>query len=72
MLPDGDGLVVALELLRASPRVRVVMMTGGELSDDELAVCERQGFPILRKPFLAADILGLVKASLNREATAGR
>jgi ATP-dependent Clp protease ATP-binding subunit ClpA len=72
MLPDGDGLVVALELLRASPRVRVVMMTGGELSNDELAVCERQGFPILRKPFLAADIIGLVKASLNREATAGR
>jgi ATP-dependent Clp protease ATP-binding subunit ClpA/CheY-like chemotaxis protein len=72
MLPDGDGLVVALELLRASPRVRVVMMTGGELSDDELAVCERQGFPILRKPFLAADMLALVKASLSREATAGR
>jgi CheY-like chemotaxis protein len=71
MLPDGDGLAVALELLRASPRVHVVMMTGGELSDDELTVCERQGFPILRKPFLAADIVGLVKASLHREAAAG-
>jgi CheY-like chemotaxis protein len=72
MLPDGDGLSVALELLRASPHVRVVMMTGGELSDDELTVCERQGFPILRKPFLASDIVGLVQASLHRESAAGQ
>jgi ATP-dependent Clp protease ATP-binding subunit ClpA len=71
MLPDGDGLAVALELLRASPHVQVVMMTGGELSDDELAVCKRQNFPILRKPFLAADIISLMNASLHREAAAG-
>lgn len=71
MLPDGDGLAVALELLRASPRVRVVVMTGGELSDDELAVCERQRFPILRKPFLASDIVGLVDASLHRATRDG-
>jgi ATP-dependent Clp protease ATP-binding subunit ClpA/CheY-like chemotaxis protein len=72
MLPDGDGLAVALELLRGSPRVHVVMMTGGELSDDERTVCQRQGFPILRKPFLGSDIKDLVRASLHREAAAGQ
>ena len=39
-------------------------MTGAELSAEELELCERQEFPVLRKPFLAMDLLSLVQASL--------
>ena len=66
LLPDGDGLSVAFELLRLWPRLRVVVMTGGELSAEEIELCERQEFPVLRKPFLAMDLLSLVQASLLR------
>lgn len=72
MLPDGDGLSVALELLRLWPRLRIVVMTGGELSPDEITLCDRHEFPVLRKPFLGADIVSLVKATLLRAATAAR
>jgi CheY-like chemotaxis protein len=63
MLPDGDGLSVAFEFVRRWPGVRVVLMTGAELTTDEIALCERQDFPILRKPFLLTDVTSLVKAS---------
>jgi ATP-dependent Clp protease ATP-binding subunit ClpA/ActR/RegA family two-component response regulator len=70
LLPDGDGLSVAFELLRLWPKLRVVVMTGGELSADEIAICERHDFPLLRKPFLARDIISLARASLLRSSAA--
>ena len=72
LLPDGDGLSIALELLRTSPRLHVAVMTGIEMSEDEIALCERQDFSILRKPFLAQDLTGLVQALLHRPAPAER
>ena len=72
LLPDGDGLSVAFEILRLWPRLRVVVMTGGDLSAEEIAVCERQEFPVLRKPFLSRDVISLVRASLLRTTAAAR
>jgi DNA-binding NtrC family response regulator len=70
VLPDGDGLSVAFELVRRRPELRVVIMTGGQLSSEEIAECARHEFPVLRKPFLGADITGLVRATLRRSITA--
>jgi CheY-like chemotaxis protein/MoxR-like ATPase len=64
LLPDGDGLQIGLELCRRTPRPRVIIMTGGELSEEESAVCRRYEFPILRKPFLSRDVLELVRSGL--------
>ena len=71
VLPDADGLSLALELLRSNPRLHVVIATGMELSPDEAALCERQGFPILRKPFLPEDVIALVRAVVLRSSAAG-
>ena len=71
MLPDGDGLSLAFEFLRRWPNVHIVVMTGAELSADEIAVCERQDFPVLRKPFLVRDAVNIVKASVLRSTAAG-
>ena len=71
VLPDGDGLSVALDLLRAHPRLRVVVTSGAELSADEAALCERQDFPVLRKPFLPEDVVSLVRARLQASKAAG-
>ena len=71
VLSDGDGLSVALELLRIHPRLQVLVTTGMELSADEAALCDRQDFPVLRKPFLAEDVVNLVRARLQRSSAAG-
>ncbi|HOC18094.1 MAG TPA: AAA family ATPase [Vicinamibacterales bacterium] len=72
MLPDGEGLSLALELLAADPRLRVVVTSGAELSADEAALCEQHGFPVLRKPFLPEDAVSLVRAGLQQSKAAGR
>ena len=64
MLPDGDGLTLAMELARSSPRTQVVVMSGMELTPDELVLCERSGFTVLRKPFLLDDVIGVLRARL--------
>lgn len=64
ILPDGDGISLALEFRRTHPKLQVVLMTGMELSSDEAAVCERYDIPVLRKPFLANDAIDLLKARL--------
>ena len=64
LLPDGDGLSVAFELVRLWPRLRIVLMTGMELTPDEAAICQRQDIPILRKPFLAEDLVRFIQPAL--------
>lgn len=72
LLPDRDGLDIVFELLRLWPRLQVVLMTGAELSSDETALCERQDFPVLRKPFLANDAISIIQARLLHSAAVGR
>lgn len=61
VLPDEDGLSTALELHRLYPAMRVVVTTGTELSSDESDLCERHGFPVLRKPYLPEEAVGLAR-----------
>lgn len=67
-LPDADGLTLAMQLVRQFPRIQVVIMTGMELSEDEITLCRRNDFPVLRKPFLAGDVLALLQARLLHDA----
>jgi ATP-dependent Clp protease ATP-binding subunit ClpA/ActR/RegA family two-component response regulator len=73
ILPDGDGVSVACDLIREFPRVRVVLMTGMELAPEEEALRQRYDIPLLRKPFLAREVTALVEAQLEgRQASASR
>ena len=64
VLPDGDGLALALELRSLNPAMQVILMTGTELSFEEAEECERSDFPVLRKPFLAQDAINMIQARL--------
>jgi CheY-like chemotaxis protein/MoxR-like ATPase len=64
VLPDGDGLALALELRTAEPALQVILMTGTELSAEETDECERHDIPVLRKPFLGQDAISLIQARL--------
>jgi hypothetical protein len=68
---DGDGLWLAFELLRQWPHLQGRADGGTELSPDEAALCDRQDFPALRKPFLAQDVLSVIQARLLHSSTVG-
>ncbi len=70
LLPDGNGVELGVMLQRKTPKVQVIIMTGAQLSPEEEAVCQEYDFPVLRKPFLANDILNLIRARLFRSTAA--
>jgi CheY-like chemotaxis protein len=64
MLPDGNGVEVGVEFLRAVSGMLVIVMTGTILPQEEEALCEEHNFPVLRKPFLASDLMNQIRSRL--------
>lgn len=72
MLPDGNGVELGVELRHAAPRLQVIMMTGSMLPAEEEALCEEHDFPVLRKPFLASDVMTQIRSRLTPATGVGR
>jgi ATP-dependent Clp protease ATP-binding subunit ClpA/ActR/RegA family two-component response regulator len=70
LLPDGSGVDLGVQLQRKASKVQVIIMTGAQLPSEEEAICQQYDFPVLRKPFLANDILNLIRARLFRSSAA--
>jgi len=64
MLPDGNGVELAQQLTQMAPNLQIIMMTGSMLQPEEEAICEEHEFPVLRKPFLAADVMNQIRSRL--------
>jgi CheY-like chemotaxis protein len=62
MLPDGDGVSLASAVIREAPDVRIVMMSGMDMDEEDELVCRVHGFPILVKPFLADELLAALES----------
>ena len=65
MLPDGNGVELGVEFLQTVPQMLVIVMTGTILPPEEEALCEEHTFPVLRKPFLASDVMNQIRSRLN-------
>ena len=72
MLPDGNGVELAQQLKQVVPSLQVIMMTGSMLPAEEEAICEEHDFPVLRKPFLATDVMNQIRGRLTGRATGGK
>jgi ATP-dependent Clp protease ATP-binding subunit ClpA len=72
MLPDGNGVELGMQLRQVVPRLQVIMMTGSVLPPEEEAACEEYDFPVLRKPFLASDVMNQIRGRLASVLTATR
>lgn len=70
MLGEDDGVKLGLELQRDSPQTQIIIMTGHILPVEEETICQERDIPILRKPFLASDVLNLIRARLVLSSTA--
>ncbi len=64
LLPDRNGVELGLELRRTFPTLPVIIMTGSVLPPEDESLCEQQDFPVLRKPFLATDIMNQIRNRL--------
>ena len=64
MLPDGNGVELGVEFLHNVPQMLVIVMTGTILPPEEEALCEEHNFPVLRKPFLASDVMNQIRSRL--------
>ena len=69
MLPDGNGVELGVEFLQAVPQMLVIVMTGTILPPEEEALCEEHNFPVLRKPFLASDVMNQIRSRLTPPAS---
>jgi DNA-binding NtrC family response regulator len=72
MLPDGNGVELGVEFLQAVPGMMVTIMTGTILPNEEEAICEEHNFPVLRKPFLASDVMAQIRSRLAPAARSSR
>jgi DNA-binding response OmpR family regulator len=70
MLPDGNGVELGVQLRQNVPRMQVIVMTGSVLPPEEEAICEEHDFPVLRKPFLASDVMNQIRSRLTPAAGA--
>jgi len=61
VLPDGNGLKIAQQLKTAHPKVQVIIMTGGSLTIEEAQMCRNEGFQVINKPFLVADLVVMIE-----------
>ncbi len=64
MLGDDDGVKLGLEFQSQAPHMQVIIMTGGILSPAEEALCQERDIPVLRKPFLASNLMQLIRSRL--------
>jgi ATP-dependent Clp protease ATP-binding subunit ClpA len=67
MLPDGDGASLAADLRRDYPEMGVVMVSGTDLEEEDLVMCRRHQGRLLRKPFLADELIAAIR-SLSAKA----
>ena len=72
MLPDGNGVELGVEFLQVQPLMLVIVMTGTILPPEEEALCEEHNFPVLRKPFLASDVMNQIRSRLTPAAGVSR
>ena len=62
ILPDGDGVGLAVKLLKQYPDTRAVVMSGTALDEEEMILCQRYDVPFLQKPFVAEELLSALEA----------
>ncbi|MGH9660617.1 MAG: response regulator, partial [Bryobacteraceae bacterium] len=69
LLPDGNGVDLGVRLRKSLPSMPIIIMSGMDLPGEDQIVCEAQDFPVVRKPFLAGDIVSQI---YNRLRAAGQ
>jgi DNA-binding NtrC family response regulator len=73
MMPELDGIEFYVRLTTQRPELqeRFVFITGGAFTERAREFLKRNKLPILEKPFARADVIRLVRDTLNRARAHG-
>lgn len=63
-LPDDRGIHLAVQLCRANPALRAVIMTAAVLSSEENTLRTANGIALVTKPFALRDVMALFRRRL--------
>ncbi len=72
MLPDGNGVELGVEFRQIVSEMQVIVMTGSILPPEEESLCEEHDFPVLRKPFLAAEVMNQIRSRFANSSRSAR
>jgi CheY-like chemotaxis protein len=70
MLGEDDGFRLGLEFQTQAPLTHIILMTGGGFADDLQAIWEELDLTVLYKPFLAQDVVNLVRGRISKASAA--
>ena len=75
ILPDGEGVGFAVDLIKEFENAGAVVMSGATLDEEEFLLCQSYEIAFLKKPFVAEELLGALEAlslsaGSSRSATA--
>lgn len=65
MLPDCNGVALAVRVLDILPKVLIYVMSGKPLEADDFETCNRLNFEILLKPFDAPALVEKMKLRVS-------
>ena len=58
ILPDGEGVAFAVELIKELHDTGAVVMSGATLDEEDFLLLQRYEIAFLKKPFVAEELLG--------------
>lgn len=69
MMPELDGVSMAIEICSQMPDIRIMLFSGQAATADLLKTAERRGFhfDLLQKPVAPAEIIRKVDLALNSQ-----
>ena len=70
VMPDVSGIELSIEIGKLNPELQIVFMTGDKINHRDKFRQALEGREILGKPFTPAELLQVVKKSLQQVATA--
>jgi CheY-like chemotaxis protein len=70
MLPDGDGVLLATDLLRRRVDTGIIIVSGMDLDAEARAITRRHHIRFVRKPFLAEELVAALRSAGARARTA--
>jgi ATP-dependent Clp protease ATP-binding subunit ClpA/CheY-like chemotaxis protein len=65
ILPDGDGVRLAANLKLRFSNLQAILMTGADLTREDDAICKQYRFPLVVKPFLAGQVISMIRSCLK-------
>ncbi len=67
VLPDGNGIDLAEELIELKPKLKILLSSGYSQDKNQVESIQEKGWKFIQKPYSLIEIIGIVKRLLKGE-----